>query len=136
MAFRPFVSRFGCGVFIRLVSLCNTPLLCQTASSLFLKLVMSEAGTSGSAAEQGTVVVVVCIGLRNRPVTFTREEGIPDVCTLAKAIREVFKDLPGVQGDGELILQVCVLDRACSCLHAAYAFDVQLINLYVFCLYR
>ena len=42
-------------------------------------------------------------------MTFTREGSVPDVLSLEKATREVFKDLPGVQGDGELILQVCIL---------------------------
>ena len=59
-----------------------------------------------STADQATVLV--CLGQRNRPVTFSRQQGVSDVCVLTKAIRKVFHDVPFVQEDTDFILQVCI----------------------------
>lgn len=65
--------------------------------------------------ENPSVTVLVCLKQRNRPVTFTREPGTPDLQVLERAVLETFNDIPALRRPGlKLIFQVCSLQECCG----------------------
>ena len=53
-------------------------------------------------------VVLVCLGSRNREVTFLSDNPTHDVRALEEAVRKAFKDVKTVTACSQLIFQVCV----------------------------
>jgi len=82
-------------------------IICSSSFCLVLSIVENKMGD-----ENPSVTVLVCLNPRNRPVTFTREPGMPDLQVLERAVLEAFNDVPALRRLGlKLIFQVCSLQE-------------------------